>query len=93
MNDAKQVICPCCHAQVNPKMQVGLTAKALNIYAAAPDLLEACKAALSCMAHTRKECLVLLPSEEWTLERGNYREDCKCEIATVRATIRKAEGK
>lgn len=61
-----------------------------RLIAAAPDLLEACKAALSRLAHNASCCSVR-PTEEWA-ERGSVSfGECDCEIRLVRAAIAKAE--
>jgi hypothetical protein len=63
-----------------------------NLLSAARELLEALKIARKRMAHSNRKCLRLLPTEEWTIEKGNRDEHCECEIAVVDAAIAKAEG-
>jgi hypothetical protein len=64
-----------------------------NLIAAAPDLFEALQLAITRMAHSKHECLPLLPTEQWSKENGNRSDKCCCEIAVVRKALAKALGK
>jgi hypothetical protein len=57
------------------------------------ELVEALNVAVGRMAHSGGKCCRLLPTEEWTVERGNRDAHCECEISVVRAALTKAEAR
>ena len=48
---------------------------------------DALKLALKHMAHSSPNCMRLLPTEEWSEEKGNRDNNCECEISRIREAL------